>query len=55
VYFSVADCDASAERVTELGGTVLVPPTDMPPGGRLARAMDPGGAQFIVISFPDAE
>jgi uncharacterized protein len=51
VYFSVADCDASAERVTELGGTVLVPPTDMPPVGRFARAMDPGGAQFIVISF----
>jgi predicted enzyme related to lactoylglutathione lyase len=53
VYFSVADCDYSAERVTELDGTVLVPPTDMPPGGRFARAMDPGGAQFIVISISE--
>jgi predicted enzyme related to lactoylglutathione lyase len=51
VYFSVADCDASAARVTELGGTVLVPPTDMPPGGRFARAMDPGGAEFLISSF----
>ena len=54
VYFSVADCDSAAEKVTGLGGTVLVPPTDMPPGGRFARAMDPGGAQFIV-SFSDSD
>jgi predicted enzyme related to lactoylglutathione lyase len=53
VYFAVADCDASAARVTELGGTVLVPPTDMPPGARFARAMDPGGAQFLFSSFAD--
>jgi predicted enzyme related to lactoylglutathione lyase len=51
VYFSVADCDRTAERVTDLGGTVLVPPTDMPPGARFARAMDPGGAQFLFSSF----
>ena len=29
VWFSVDDCDVAAARVTELGGSVLAPPSDM--------------------------
>jgi predicted enzyme related to lactoylglutathione lyase len=53
VTFSVTDCDAAAALIPVLGGTVLVPPADAPPGGRVARAMDPGGARFAMISFSD--
>jgi uncharacterized protein len=48
VYFNVEDCDASAARVSELGGTVSVPPTDMP-AGRFAVVGDPHGAFFSII------
>ncbi len=45
VWFSVEDCDASAARATELGGTVIVPPNDMD-FGRGAVVADPQGAVF---------
>jgi uncharacterized protein len=45
VYFSVDDADATAAKVTELGGTILVPPFDTPVG-RIAVAQDPQGAVF---------
>jgi predicted enzyme related to lactoylglutathione lyase len=48
VYFAVGDTDASAARVQELGGTVSVPPTDIPPG-RFAIVNDPHGAVFSII------
>ncbi len=48
VYFAVEDCDAGAARVSELGGTVSVPPTDIPPG-RLSVVNDPHGAVFTII------
>ena len=50
VYFTVEDCDAAAERVSELGGAVHVPPTDIPPG-RFAVVSDPHGAAFSIIAF----
>jgi len=54
VYFAVADADATAAKVTELGGTVLVPPFDTPVG-RIAVVSDPQGAVFSVIkSAPPA-
>ena len=53
VYFAVADCDRSAERCTELGGAVFVPPTDIPPG-RFAVLNDPYGAVFSIIALPAA-
>ena len=43
VYFSVRDCDASVERVMELGGRLIVPPRDIGPG-RFAVVADPAGA-----------
>ena len=53
VYFAVADTDASAARVRELGGTVIVPPTDIPPG-RFAVCADPQGATFSILTFNEA-
>jgi predicted enzyme related to lactoylglutathione lyase len=49
VYFAVADTDAAAKRVGELGGTVVMPPRDIEPG-RFAVAVDPNGAMFSVIA-----
>jgi uncharacterized protein len=48
VYFGVDDADAAAARITELGGTILVPPFDTPVG-RIAVAQDPQGATFSII------
>lgn len=53
VYFHVDDCDEAARRAQELGGTVSVPPTDIPPG-RFAVLSDPQGAFFSIIKVtPD--
>ena len=49
IYFSVADCDAAAAKATELGGSVKVPPTDIPPVGRFSVIQDPQGAVFSII------
>jgi predicted enzyme related to lactoylglutathione lyase len=50
-YFWVADCDATVKKATELGGTVKVPPMDIPTVGRFAVLVDPQGAHFSVIAF----
>jgi uncharacterized protein len=46
-YFGVADCDAAAAQIEQLGGQVHVPPTDIPEG-RFAVGADPQGASFGV-------
>jgi uncharacterized protein len=51
-YFAVADCDASADHAEELGGKVLDPPIDIPPG-RFAVVSDPQGAVFSIIKMAD--
>ena len=48
VYFAVDDADATARKVTELGGSILVEPFDTP-AGRIAVARDPQGAVFSII------
>jgi hypothetical protein len=45
VWFAVDDCDASAARVAELGGSIVLPPGDMD-FGRGAVVADPHGAVF---------
>jgi hypothetical protein len=50
VYFAVTDADAAVARATELGATVLMPPTDIEPG-RFAVLTDPVGAVFNVIAL----
>lgn len=49
-YFGVADTDAKVAQVTELGGSVLAPPMDIPPG-RMAVLADPAGAVFSIIAL----
>jgi predicted enzyme related to lactoylglutathione lyase len=51
VYFAVDDCDASAAKLTELGGNVVVSPMDIPDVGRFAVATDPAGAAFSIIKM----
>lgn len=52
VHFAVEDCDATAALCAELGGEVMVPPTDIPPG-RFAVLNDDVGATFAVLAMSD--
>jgi uncharacterized protein len=45
-YLAVADADATAAKITEAGGQLMMPPGDVGPAGRLAVAADPTGAVF---------
>jgi len=49
VYIAVDDCDATVAKARELGGSVIVPPQDIPGTGRFAILHDPQGAVFCVI------
>jgi uncharacterized protein len=51
VYFMVDDVDATAARVPELGGTVLMGPHQVGEMGRLLVIRDPQGATFSVMEF----
>jgi predicted enzyme related to lactoylglutathione lyase len=48
VYFTVADTDATVAKAQELGGSVLMGPTDIEPG-RFAVLSDNVGAVFNVL------
>jgi predicted enzyme related to lactoylglutathione lyase len=50
VTFSVDDADATAEKATELGGTVVAPPIDAP-WVRMTVLADPQGATFVASKF----
>jgi hypothetical protein len=45
-YLAVPDVDAAAAKLGKLGGSVCVPPTDIPETGRFAVVGDPQGAYF---------
>lgn len=47
-YLAVEDVDAAAQRIPALGGSVCVPPTDIPRTGRFAVVGDPTGAFFSI-------
>lgn len=46
VYFATDDADASAAKIKELGGQVMMGPMDVMEEGRMVIAMDPSGAAF---------
>jgi len=46
VYFATGDADATASRIREAGGSVVVEPMDVGPMGRMAIAQDPQGNTF---------
>jgi predicted enzyme related to lactoylglutathione lyase len=47
-YVAVEDVDQWAEKVTQLGGQIFCPPTDIPNIGRFAVAADPTGGMFAI-------
>jgi len=49
VYYGVDDVDAAATKVESLGGSVEVPPADIPEIGRSAGLKDPRGAMFFIF------
>jgi hypothetical protein len=49
VYFAVNDCDGQAALVQSLGGSVRLPPADVPGVGRFAFVADPQGATFALF------
>lgn len=52
VYFAVDDTDAAVARAGELGGSVRMPPMDLPVG-RFSVLADPQGATFAVIRLAE--
>ena len=48
-YVQVDDADKIAERARKLGGTVTVPPADIPGVGRFALLADPQGATIGIL------
>ena len=53
-YVAVDDVDASAAKVAELGGKVVVPPMDIPNVGRFCVINDPTGAAISLITLKGA-
>lgn len=50
-YVTVTDVDATAAKADELGGEVLVPPTEIPRVGRFCVIQDPQGAVITAITY----
>lgn len=54
-YFVVAEADEAGRRIPELGGAVIVPPSEVPAGWFMV-ASDPGGATCGLIQMgPEGE
>jgi len=59
-YLSVVNVDASTAAIKADGGSINMPPTDIPPAGRIAMVADPQGVPFYVMTptppagIPDA-
>ena len=51
IYFTVTDCEASANQAKSLGAQVCVPPTDIPNVGKFSVIADPQGAMFQIIQL----
>jgi predicted enzyme related to lactoylglutathione lyase len=53
-YVTVSDVDLTARTAEALGGTLLVPPRDIPGVGRFCVIQDPQGAAISAITYRDA-
>ena len=53
VYVTVDDVDATAAKAEELGGKILVPPSDIATVGRFSVLQDPQGAVISAITYVD--
>jgi len=52
-YVTVQDVDSTAETAEQLGGAILVPPSEIPNVGRFCMIQDPQGAAISVICYAD--
>lgn len=50
-YFTVDDADLAAKTATDLGGSLFVPPMDIPGIGRFSGIESPQGVKFYVIKY----
>ncbi len=50
-YVTVDDIDATVAKVAELGGNIIVPPTEIPQIGRFSVFADPQGAVISAITY----
>ncbi|OBQ46002.1 VOC family protein [Halodesulfovibrio spirochaetisodalis] len=50
-YVTVDDVDASARKVLEIGGKVMLPPTDIEGVGRFCVVLDPQGVGLNLITY----
>jgi hypothetical protein len=50
VYVAVRDADLGCARARELGGSVILPPFDVPSAGRVAVIADPTGAHLTLLA-----
>lgn len=49
VYFGCGDIDTDTAKASDLGGTVMVPPMEIPGTGRFSVLTDPQGAAFALF------
>jgi hypothetical protein len=50
-YVAVDDVDSAADRITQLGGAVHVPPTDIPNISRFSVVADPQMATLVLVKW----
>lgn len=51
IYVTVIDVDETAKKAVQLGGVLLVEPSDIPRVGRFCVIQDPQGAIITAISY----
>jgi len=51
IYYAVDDCDRRVAKAQQLGGKVMLKPTDIPNIGRFSVLTDPQGAYFAIIAM----
>jgi len=50
-YVTVDNVDKQVDKVESLGGTIIMPPRDIPNVGRFAVISDPQGAMLTLITY----
>ena len=55
VYFATDDCDATVQKASQLGASVIRPAEDIPGVGRFAILADPQGAAFALLKPQPAQ
>ncbi len=51
MYITVDNIDETARKIEELGGKIVIPPTDIPEVGRFSVFADPQGAYLSAITY----